>query len=81
MAGYGGHRGLVNYLAIDEEFRRKGIGHLMMQKIEEELIRLGCPKINIQVRFSNTDVVAFYKSIGYKEDEVLSLGKRLIPDI
>ncbi len=37
----------------------------------------GCPKINLQVRTSNAEVLAFYKAIGYGRDEVVSLGKRL----
>jgi ribosomal protein S18 acetylase RimI-like enzyme len=52
----------------------------MMQKAEAELLRLGCPKINIQVRMSNHDVIAFYRSIGFEQEDVLSLGKRLISD-
>ena len=42
----------------------------------------GCdvPKINLQIRRSNADVVAFYRSIGYAEDDVVSMGKRLIED-
>ena len=45
-----------------------------------KLKELGCPKINLQVRDDNTEVIEFYKSIGYHDDKVLSLGKRLIPD-
>jgi len=41
---------------------------------------LGCPKINLQIRRSNAGVVAFYRSIGYAEDDVVSMGKRLIED-
>jgi len=33
------------------------------------------------VRASNASVVAFYQSLGYQEDVVVCLGKRLIPDI
>ena len=40
----------------------------------------GCPKINLQVRSSNTAVLEFYKRIGFKMDDVVSLGKRLGPD-
>jgi hypothetical protein len=44
------------------------------------LTSVGCPKINLQIRNSNTGVQAFYKAIGYGEDEVVSYGKRLIKD-
>jgi ribosomal protein S18 acetylase RimI-like enzyme len=80
MAGYEGHRGWVNYLAVAPEHRRQGFGRVLMQEAEERLLALGCPKVNIQVRASNQEALGFYKSIGYLQDEAVSLGKRLIPD-
>lgn len=80
MAGFDGHRGWVNYLAVAPEHRTKGYGRLLMQHIEELLTARGCPKLNIQVRASNHGVLEFYRKIGYTTDEVVSLGKRLIPD-
>ncbi len=77
MAGYEGHRGWINYLAVSPEYRRQGIGRAMMQRAEAELITLGCPKINLQVRVHNTSVIQFYESLGFKDDHVISLGKRL----
>ena len=80
MAGYDGHRGWVNYLAVAPEHRTRGYGRLLMQQIEERLTAMGCPKLNVQVRASNKEVLAFYRKIGYVADEAVSLGKRLIPD-
>lgn len=80
MAGYDGHRGWVNYLAVDPDARRRAIGRDLMQRAEEELLALGCPKLNLQVRDSNEEALGFYRSIGYAVDDVVSLGKRLIPD-
>jgi ribosomal protein S18 acetylase RimI-like enzyme len=80
MGGYEGHRGWVHYLGVDPEYRRKGLGRKMMEAIEKKLIVKGCPKICLMVRNDNLGVVEFYESIGYKKDEVVELGKRLIPD-
>jgi ribosomal protein S18 acetylase RimI-like enzyme len=80
MAGFDGHRGWVNYLAVAEAHRGKGYGRLLMQRIEEDLEAVGCPKVNIQVRAANAAVVAFYEKLGYARDETIVLGKRLIPD-
>ena len=44
------------------------------------LIERGCPKINLLVRSSNAEVVAFYRKLGYTQDDVISLGRRLIHD-
>jgi ribosomal protein S18 acetylase RimI-like enzyme len=80
MAGYGGHRGWLNYLAVAPRFRRQGIGRMLVAEAEARLRQMGCPKINIQIRASNLAVIEFYKRIGFKPDEVLSMGKRLEAD-
>jgi hypoxanthine-DNA glycosylase len=80
MAGYDGHRGWVYYLAVSPRHRRKSYGRALMQEIERRLTERGCPKINLLVRSSNQDVIEFYRRLGYVQDEVASLGKRLIHD-
>jgi ribosomal protein S18 acetylase RimI-like enzyme len=80
MAGYDGHRGWVNYLAVDPAYQGEGIGRRLMQHVEESLAAIGCPKLNLQIRASNQSALAFYERIGYAADEVVSYGKRLIPD-
>ena len=80
MAGYEGHRGWINYLAVHPGHQRKGIAGRLMDKAEILLRATGCPKINLQVRSTNTNVIEFYRHIGYKIDDVVSLGKRLEPD-
>jgi ribosomal protein S18 acetylase RimI-like enzyme len=76
MAGWEGHRGWLNYLAVDPTARRAGIGRSLVREAEARLAALGCPKVNLQIRSSNREVVAFYRSIGYSVDDVVSMGKR-----
>jgi ribosomal protein S18 acetylase RimI-like enzyme len=78
MGGYDGHRGWVYYVVVSPRRRRQGIGTALMKQVEEELAQLGCPKINLQVRASNEEVVRFYKSLGYEVEERVSMGKRLV---
>ncbi|MFP4356244.1 MAG: GNAT family acetyltransferase [Phycisphaerae bacterium] len=80
MVGYDGHRGWINYLAVAGDCRRKGLGRAMMAEAERLLAQRGCPKVNLQVRASNHDVIDFYRRIGYSPDEVVSMGKRLVDD-
>lgn len=80
MAGFEGHRGWVNYLAVAPEMRGRGYGAKLMQFAEEQLKAAGCPKVNLLVRATNTPALAFYRSLGYAADEAIPLGKRLIPD-
>ena len=81
MAGFEGHRGWINYLAVSPDLRREGIGRRMMEEAKARLRDLGCPKINLQIRSSNTGVIEFYKRIGFSVDDVVSMGKKLKPDV
>ena len=80
MAGYEGHRGWINYLAVHPEHRFNGYGRQIMAEAEELLRASGCPKINLLVRKDNQEVLEFYERIGYRVDDVVSLGKRLEHD-
>lgn len=77
MVGYEGHRGWINYLGVLPEYQGQGLGRALMARAETLLAQHGCPKINLQVRASNTKVIQFYEKIGFRMDEVVSMGKRL----
>ena len=78
MAGFDGHRGWVYYVAVKEDHRKQGIGKALMERVEKELRNIGCTKLNLQVRSSNTGVVDFYKNLGYIVEDRVSMGKLLI---
>lgn len=77
MAGYDGHRGWVYYVAVSPKYRRQGIGEALMKRVEQDLIEIGCPKINLQVRAHNAGAVAFYEKLGYSVENHVSMGKLL----
>jgi len=80
MAGYDGHRGWIYYLAVHPEHRRRGLGGLLVRQAEDGLRKLGCPKVNLQVRAENEEVASFYRAMDYHIEERLSFGKRLTGD-
>ena len=80
MIGYDGHRGWINYLAVSPDHRLQGHARTLMREAERVLAAAGCPKINLQIRTTNASVIAFYKSVGYAQDDVVSFGRRLIAD-
>jgi len=80
MVGYEGHRGWVNYLAVDPRRRGAGIGTMLMAGAEDRLRALGCPKVNLQIRRTNLEAADFYRAIGFVDDDVVSMGKRLVED-
>jgi hypothetical protein len=79
MAGYDGVRGWIYHLAVAPELRRRGLGAQLVRAAEERLRALGCPKVNLQVRPSNREAVAFYRRLGYEVEEWVSLGRLLDP--
>jgi ribosomal protein S18 acetylase RimI-like enzyme len=80
MAGYDGHRGSIYYLAVRPAHQRNGYARAVMADVERRLEALGCPKLNLVVRHDNTVAIGFYERIGYDEQTVVTLGKRLIVD-
>ncbi|WP_050453227.1 GNAT family acetyltransferase [Candidatus Burkholderia verschuerenii] len=77
MAGYDGHRGWVYSLAVTPGLRGRGLGRALMLHAEGALGALGCPKVNLQILGFKTELSGFYEALGYRVDEVVSLGKRL----
>jgi ribosomal protein S18 acetylase RimI-like enzyme len=80
MVGYEGHRGWLNYLAVDPAVRRHGIGRRLVAHAEQILRDAGCPKICLQVRAGNAAALEFYRALGFDKDDVIGLGKRLVND-
>lgn len=77
VAGFDGVRGWVHRVAVSPDKRRQGLASLLMQTAESSLKDMGCPKLNLQVRASNLEVLKFYESLGYTVEERTSLGKAL----
>lgn len=71
--------------SITWQWRQAGSGlplaAALMERVEQRLLAMGCPKINVLVRTTNVQVIAFYEKLGYARDDAFSLGKRLIPDL
>ena len=77
LAGFDGVRGWVHKLAVHPDFQRRGIASRLMSAAESGLSKMGCPKINLQVRSSNAEVIRFYKRAGYSVEDRVSMGKKL----
>jgi ribosomal protein S18 acetylase RimI-like enzyme len=77
MVGEDGHRGWVYYLAVREDARGRGLGREMMAAVEDWLRAAGAVKVQLMVRESNAGVIGFYEALGYTDDQVRVLGRRL----
>ena len=80
MAGYDGHRGWIYYFAVHPDFQSRGYGKQLMDNVENKLRELGCPKINLQIREGNDNVLSYYQKLGFVEEKRTNMGKRLEDD-
>jgi len=71
------NRGWVEYLAVHPFFRRKGIGHQLVNIIEEKLSIKGCSEIGLLMEQENPVTTEFYQRVGYRDKSVTYLEKRL----
>ena len=77
LVGHDGHRGWVYYVTADPGHRFKGFGRAIMNAAEDWLRARGIPKLQLMVRKDNTKVHAFYRSIGYYNQETVTFAKWL----
>ena len=78
IGGYDGRRGIVYHLAVEQSHRSNGIGKTLMAEIEKRLAAKGCIKAYLLVMPENTDVIEFYRQIGWDVMPVTPMGKTLI---
>ncbi|MEX1152786.1 GNAT family acetyltransferase [Parvibaculum sp.] len=77
MVGHDGHRGAVYYVAVDPALRGLGLGRAIMEAAEQWLRARGVWKLNLMVRTGNEGAMGFYAGLGYAQDEVAVMSKRL----
>lgn len=75
IAGYDGHRGWLYAVAVEPNQRRKGMGTALINTAITSLKALGCDKVNLQIRATNTLVADFYTSLGFLTEDRLSMGR------
>ncbi len=80
MCGYEGHRAWLNYLAVDPDLQGSGLGRMLVAHLEERMRARGCAKLQLLVRSHNRDARAFYERLGYRCDDAVPMGKRLVVD-
>jgi len=74
IAGYDGIRGWLYTVGVSPEARHQGIGTALIKYSVDALKGLGCTKVNLQIRAGNTEVTAFYASLGFEVEERVSMG-------
>lgn len=78
MAGHDGHRGWLYYVATAPDSQLQGIGRQMVAAGEEWLRDHRIVKVMLLVRDTNTQVVDFYKHIGFETLPRIVMQKWLV---
>lgn len=76
MVGHDGHRGWIYYVAVNPAFRHQGIGRQMITAAEEWLKERKVAKIMLMIRDTNTQVIDFYKRLGFDTEPRVIMSKR-----
>jgi GNAT superfamily N-acetyltransferase len=79
LVGHDGHRGWVYYVAVRPDYQRCGYGRQIIARAEAWLRAKGVWKMQIMIRSSNLSVRSFYEQLGFADDGVVVLSKRLRP--
>jgi ribosomal protein S18 acetylase RimI-like enzyme len=68
MGGWDGWRGTLARLAVDPEYRRRGIAKKLVSTVEQTLRTIGVTRISCLVMSSNRRARAFWRDAGYAHD-------------
>jgi ribosomal protein S18 acetylase RimI-like enzyme len=77
LVGHDGHRGWVYYVSVDPDHRLKDYGRQIMTAAEDWLRARGILKLQLMVRGDNARVHAFYRSLGYYDQQRTTFAKWL----
>ena len=64
--------GHVSNLGVTAAFRGRGLGSLLVHRLERQFVIEGAEGALLEVRVSNADAQVFYRRLGYREAFLLS---------
>jgi ribosomal protein S18 acetylase RimI-like enzyme len=67
IGGYDGRRGMVYHLAVQQSFRKHGIGAQLLEEVERRLQARGCKKCYLLITADNLGAARFYEQRGWLE--------------
>jgi len=76
IGGYDGRRGMIYHLAVNTEFRQRGIGSQLMVSVENRLRDKGCLRSYLMIRKDNS-AAHFYEANGWQSLDISMFGKDL----
>jgi ribosomal protein S18 acetylase RimI-like enzyme len=77
LGGFDGRRGMVYHLAVQGEYRLRGIGDALMEELEWRLKQKGCIRYYLMVTYDNHEAIRFYEKRGWERMNLFTYGKDL----
>ncbi len=81
LCGHDGRRGYIHHLAVRADYRRKGIGRLLVEKSLKTLEASGIKKCHLFIFHSNTSGIAFWESIGWTYRQDIGVISKIIENL
>ena len=82
ICGHDGRRGYLHHLAVDQGFRKRGIGRALSERCLAALRAAGITKCHLFVRTVNPEAVAFWEAAGWHmRDDTHMLSRNLTEDL
>ena len=73
----GGLSALIEDLVVDTAVRRKGIGKVLLESVQEWALRRGCLRVQLLADRDNTPALAFYRNNGWSTTSMICLTRKL----
>ena len=67
LCGHDGRRGYIDQLAVQEQYRRQGIGRSLVSRCVYNLMRIGIRKWHLFVFEDNPEAINFWSKLGWSE--------------
>ena len=77
MGGFDGRRGMMYHLAVDQAYRERGIGAMLVDELERRLRAKGCIRYYLMVTYENQQAIEFYEKRGWERMNLYTYGKDL----
>ncbi len=76
LGGHDGRRGFLHHLAVAPEFRGRGTGRHLAERVLAALKQLGILKCHLFVHADNQAALAFWKTVGWtRRDDIEMFSK------
>ena len=75
IAAWDGWRGIIYRLAVDEGYRRRGIGLTLLRAGEDLLRQHGAGRVTALVAYEDEEAGSFWDAAGYPQDT--EIGRRV----